>query len=162
GSGAPRQRTSEPSATRACATTCPTSSCSTSTRTAGSTPSPPTGTAPTGTASSAASKSTDHGGNDMPRMAREEWYDVARDVDWTFTYVDDEAVFPEWLSGTGKVPRDAWSKWDEPYKVSYPDYVATQREKEAGTYSVKAALQRSKVFETLDEGWKSVAKAHFG
>ncbi|HKN40291.1 MAG TPA: toluene monooxygenase, partial [Acidimicrobiia bacterium] len=95
-------------------------------------------------------------------MPREEWYEVARDVDWTLTYVDDEAVFPEWMSGTGKVPREAWSKWEEPYKVTYPEYVATQREKESGAYGVKAALQRSSVFDNLDEGWKSVAKAHFG
>jgi toluene monooxygenase system protein A len=98
----------------------------------------------------------------MARMPREEWYEVARDVDWTLTYVDDEAVFPEWMSGTGKVPREAWSKWEEPYKVTYPEYVATQREKESGAYGVKAALQRSSVFDNLDEGWKSVAKAHFG
>jgi toluene monooxygenase system protein A len=98
----------------------------------------------------------------MPRMKREEWYDIARDVDWTRSYVDEEAVFPEWLSGTGKVPREAWARWDEPYKCAYPEYVATQREKEASVYGVKSALQRSDVWDHLDEGWKSVAKAHFG
>jgi len=79
-------------------------------------------------------------------MPREEWYEVARDVDWTLTYVDDEAVFPEWMSGTGKVPREAWSKWEEPYKVTYPEYVASQREKESGAYGVKAALQADAAF----------------
>ena len=98
----------------------------------------------------------------MPRMKREEWYNIARDVDWTRSYVDEEAVFPEWLSGSGKVPREAWQSWDEPYKCAYPDYVATQREKEGSVYAVKAALQRSNIFESLDEGWKSTAKAHFG
>ncbi len=67
----------------------------------------------------------------MARMKREEWYNIARDVDWTRSYVDEEAVFPEWLSGSGKVPREAWKSWDEPYKCAYPDYVATQREKKA-------------------------------
>ena len=57
----------------------------------------------------------------MPRMKREEWYNIARDVDWTRSYVDEEAVFPEWLSGSGKVPREAWKSWDEPYKCAYPD-----------------------------------------
>jgi toluene monooxygenase system protein A len=95
-------------------------------------------------------------------MKREEWYDIARDVDWSRTYVDEEAVFPEWLSGSGKVPREAWQRWDEPYKCAYPEYVATQREKEASVYGVKAALQRSEVWDHLDEGWKSVAKEHFG
>ena len=98
----------------------------------------------------------------MARMKREEWYNIARDVDWTRSYVDEEAVFPEWLSGSGKVPREAWKSWDEPYKCAYSDYVATQREKESSVYAVKAALQRSNIFESLDEGWKSTAKVHFG
>ena len=66
----------------------------------------------------------------MALLKREEWQDFVRDVDWTLTYVDDEAVFPEWFSGTGKVPREAWLKWEEDYKVSYQEYVYTQREKE--------------------------------
>ena len=39
----------------------------------------------------------------MARLEREDWQDLVRDVDWTLSYVDDEAMFPEWLSGTGKV-----------------------------------------------------------
>ena len=68
----------------------------------------------------------------MARMPREKWYDIVRDLDWELSYVDYEAVFPEWMSGPGKIPREAWAKWDEPYKVTYPEYVATQREKETG------------------------------
>lgn len=98
----------------------------------------------------------------MARMKREEWFDIFSDVDWTLEYVDDEAVFPEWLSGTGKVPKEAWSDWDEPYKVSYPEYVATQQEKETSAFAVKSVLRRSKSFDQLDEGWKSVGKAHYG
>ncbi|HEX3426988.1 MAG TPA: toluene monooxygenase [Acidimicrobiales bacterium] len=98
----------------------------------------------------------------MARMKREEWQDLLRQLDWTLTYADDEAVFPEWISGTGKVPREAWSAWEEDYKITYPEYVATQREKETGAYAVKAALQRSQAFDNLAEGWKSNAKAHFG
>jgi toluene monooxygenase system protein A len=95
-------------------------------------------------------------------MKREEWEDLVADVGWTFSYVDEEAVFPEWTSGTGKVPREAWAKWTEPYKTSYREYVATQSEKDAAAYSVKAALHRSKIGESLDEGWKSSAKLHYG
>ncbi|GAA0669629.1 hypothetical protein GCM10009535_56850 [Streptomyces thermocarboxydovorans] len=98
----------------------------------------------------------------MARMPREQWYEIGRDVEWTFSYVDERAVFPEWMSGHGKIPREAWSAWDEPYKVTYPEYVSTQREKESAAFSVKAALQKSKLFDSLDEGWKSVAKMHFG
>ena len=75
----------------------------------------------------------------MALLKREEWQGFVRDVDWSYRYVDDEAVYPEWHSGTGKVPRDAWLTWEESYKVSYPEYVATQREKEAAVYAVKAA-----------------------
>src|SRR5262245_43788611 len=98
----------------------------------------------------------------MPLMKREEWDDLVGDVDWSLSYVDVEAVFPEWHSGTGKVPREAWAAWDEPYKTTYAEYVATQSEKEAAAYSVKAALQRSSIASSLDEGWKSSAKFHYG
>jgi toluene monooxygenase system protein A len=95
-------------------------------------------------------------------MKREEWADLVADVDWTFSYVDEEAVFPDWTSGTGKVPREAWAAWEEPYKTTYREYVATQSEKEAAAYAVKAALQRSNVGDSLDEGWRSNAKLHYG
>src|ERR1700740_2220678 len=98
----------------------------------------------------------------MALLKREEWQGFVRDVDWTFSYVDDEAVFPEWHSGTGKVPREAWASWAEQYKTSYAEYVANQSEKEAAAYSVKAALQRSTLGDALDEGWKSSAKLHYG
>ncbi|HEY1664145.1 MAG TPA: hypothetical protein VGG54_00490 [Trebonia sp.] len=38
----------------------------------------------------------------------------------------------------------------------------TRRCSLAGAYSVKSVLQKSRVFDQLDEGWKSVAKEHFG
>ena len=34
------------------------------------------------------------------------------------------------MSGQGKILREAWAWWDEPYKVTYPEYLSTQREKE--------------------------------
>jgi toluene monooxygenase system protein A len=95
-------------------------------------------------------------------LKREEWQDIARDLDWTYSYVDVEDVYPDAHSGTGQVPREAWAKWEESYKVSYPEYVATQREKETSAYAVKAALQRSNTFDSLPEGWKSATKMHFG
>ena len=41
----------------------------------------------------------------MALLKREEWQGFVRDVDWSYRYVDDEAVYPEWHSGTGKVPQ---------------------------------------------------------
>ncbi len=98
----------------------------------------------------------------MTLLKREEWEDIVRDVGWTYGYVDEEAVYPEWQSGSGKVPREAWADWKEGYKITYPEYVATQNEKEVAAYGVKAALQRSHTFESLSEGWKSAHKMHFG
>jgi toluene monooxygenase system protein A len=95
-------------------------------------------------------------------MKREEWEGLVADVDWTLSYVDEEAVFPDWMCGSGKVPREAWAAWSEPYRTTYGEYVATQSEKEAAAYAVKAALQRSNVADSLDEGWKSNAKLHYG
>ena len=40
----------------------------------------------------------------MARMAREKWYDIARDLDWELSYVDYEAVFPEWMCGRARFP----------------------------------------------------------
>ena len=98
----------------------------------------------------------------MTVLKHEDWQDIVRDVDWEFTYVDEEAVYPDWQCGQGKVPREAWRKWEESYKVTYPQYVAIQQEKESAAYAVKAAIQRSKVFDSLDEGWKSSTKMHYG
>lgn len=95
-------------------------------------------------------------------LKRDEWQGIVRDVDWTLRYVDDEAVYPDWLSGSGKVPREAWSKWEESYKVAYPEYVATQNEKEVSAYAVKNALRRSNQFDGLSEAWKSSVKMHLG
>jgi len=55
----------------------------------------------------------------MARMAREQWLGIARDLGWELSYVDYEAVFPEWMSGQGKIPREAWSRWEEPYRVTW-------------------------------------------
>ncbi|SFP19669.1 toluene monooxygenase [Amycolatopsis rubida] len=98
----------------------------------------------------------------MTLLKREEWQDIVRDVAWTYSFVDDETVYPDWQSGTGKVPREAWDAWEESYKVVYPEYVSTQHDKEGAAYAVKAALQRSTAFETLSEGWKSATKMHYG
>ena len=48
------------------------------------------------------------------------------------------------------------------YKVSYREYVHNQVTKDTTTYSLKNAISRSKVFEQLDPGWKSVILAHYG
>ncbi|ABD09600.1 toluene 4-monooxygenase protein A [Frankia casuarinae] len=98
----------------------------------------------------------------MPKLARSDWYDLARDTNWSFGYVSEQDVFPEELSGTGRVPAEGWLAWDEPYKITYREYVHNQVTKDTTTYSVKNAIARSALFEKLDPGWKSVILAHYG
>ncbi len=60
---------------------------------------------------------------------RDEWYDIARDVEWTLSYVKQEDAFPADWQGAAGIPHEAWAAWDEPYRAIYRDYVATQRER---------------------------------
>ena len=80
----------------------------------------------------------------MALLERSEWYDIARATNWTPTYVSESELFPELMTGAQGVPMEQWESYDEPYKTSYPEYVKIQREKDAGAYSVKAALERSR------------------
>jgi len=98
----------------------------------------------------------------MAVLNRTDWYDIARKTNWTPKYVKEDELFPPQLSGNFGIPVEQWESYDEPYKQTYPDYVKVQREKDAGAYSVKAALERSRMFENADPGWLSVMKAHYG
>lgn len=98
----------------------------------------------------------------MANIGRLDWYDIARDTNWTPKYVPESELFPEELSSAFGIPAEAFEEYDEPYKTTYPEYVKVQREKDAGVYSVKAALERSKIFENASPGWLSVLKSHFG
>ncbi|MDR3448661.1 MAG: toluene monooxygenase, partial [Alphaproteobacteria bacterium] len=88
----------------------------------------------------------------MPLLERHEWYDIARSTNWTPTYVTDAELFPDVMTGALGVPMEKWEVYDEPYKTSYSEYVRIQREKDSGAYSVKAALERSRMFTEADPG----------
>lgn len=98
----------------------------------------------------------------MAILERSQWYDLARDTNWQPAYVTEEQLFPEEMTGAMGVGREKWAKYDEPFKVSYPEYVRIQREKDSGAYSVKAALERSSIFTNADAGWRSILKLHYG
>jgi toluene monooxygenase system protein A len=97
----------------------------------------------------------------MPLLNRSDWYDLARSNNWTPSYVAEDELFPPELSDPYGVPTREWETYDEPYKVSYREYVAIQREKDAGAYSVKAALARSKYYENADPAYLSLLKTHY-
>ena len=94
-------------------------------------------------------------------LDRSEWYDIARDTNWTPTYVSEEELFPTVQSDTFGVAKSEWETFDEPYKVSYREYVSVQREKDTGAYSVKAALARSGYYEKADQAYLSLLKLHY-
>ena len=98
----------------------------------------------------------------MALLNRSDWYDIARDTNWTPSYVSEEELFPEQMSDCFSIPMDKWETYDEPYKTSYREYVKVQREKDSGAYSVKAALGRMKFYESADPGWLSTLKSHYG
>jgi toluene monooxygenase system protein A len=83
-------------------------------------------------------------------------------MNWNVTYVDDAQVWPEEMSAAVGIPTEQWWSWDEPYKVTYREYVHNQVGKDAGVYAVNQAVARSKVFAQLDPGWKSAIIAHYG
>ena len=85
----------------------------------------------------------------MPRLPRSEWYDLTRDINWQLSYVSDEEAFPEDLSTSYGVPTEAWWVWDEPYKVTYAEYVHNQHGKDASVYAVNAVVGRSRIFEQV-------------
>lgn len=97
----------------------------------------------------------------MALLERAQWYDIARDTEWTPKYVSMEELFPPELSGGEGLPDQIWSTYDEPYKISYREYVDVQRQKDAGAYSVKAALERADLYNNADPGWISILKEHY-
>ena len=93
-------------------------------------------------------------------MRREAWLDLARKLDWDFSYVREEEVFPPEVSGQPWLPGSAWRDWDEPFKTSYADYVATQAQKEGAVEAVREALGRVSDFQRLPRSWLSALKLH--
>jgi toluene monooxygenase system protein A len=95
-----------------------------------------------------------------PMIKRDEWLDLARKLDWRYSYVPDDEIFPETVSGHPWLPHDAWQSWDEPYRTTFAEYVANQHSKEDAVLAVRDAVGRIEDFEKLDRGWLSAVKLH--
>jgi toluene monooxygenase system protein A len=98
----------------------------------------------------------------MALLERSEWYDIARDTNWTPGYASEQEIFPDEMSDAFGLTLDQWNAYDEPFKVTYREYVAVQSKKDIGAYSVKAALARSNFYDSADKGWQSILKMHYG
>jgi toluene monooxygenase system protein A len=95
-------------------------------------------------------------------LNRSEWYDIARDTNWSPSYVTVEDLFPDEMSDAFGLTLDQWNAYDEPFKISYREYVQVQSRKDSDAYSVKAALARSNFYDQAHPGWQSILKMHFG
>jgi len=93
-------------------------------------------------------------------LRRDEWIDLARKLDWEYSYVDEREVFPELTSGRPWLPHAAWAGWDEPYKTSFTEYVVNQSAKDADVYAARDAVGRVEDFQKLDPAWLGSLKLH--
>jgi toluene monooxygenase system protein A len=98
----------------------------------------------------------------MGLLKNADWYRLAQDTNWTPKYAAQDEIFPPQFSDPYGLPQSEWEKFDEPYKVTYREYVKTQREKDVGAYSVKAAVSRCEFYRNADPGWKALLQLHFG
>jgi toluene monooxygenase system protein A len=93
-------------------------------------------------------------------LARDQWLGLARKLDWEYSYVSEQEVFPELISGHPWLPHTVWQNWDEPYRTSYGEYVTTQHEKDAAVSAVRDAVGRLEDFAKLATPWLSALKFH--
>lgn len=93
-------------------------------------------------------------------MKRDEWLELSRDLDWDFSAVREDEVFPPLASGSPWLPREAWASWDEPFRTSFGEYVTNQHDKDAAVRAVRDAVGHVEDFRRLDAGWLDGLKLH--
>ena len=86
-------------------------------------------------------------------LSRDEWLPLARKLDWDYSYVREEEVFPEVISGQPWLPHSEWQEWEESFKTSYREYVHNQYEKDMAVYAVRDAVGRLENMQKLAAPW---------
>ncbi len=86
-------------------------------------------------------------------MSRELWSELARKLDWEFSYVKEEDVFPEVMSGRPWMKHEKWAHWEEPFRTNYSEYVRTQCGKDHALFAVRDAIGKSEDYQKLDKAW---------
>src|SRR4051812_25351837 len=86
--------------------------------------------------------------------------DLARKLDWNYSFVTERDVFPEVTSGRPWLPQSEWRDWDEPYKTSFTEYVIGQSDKDDSVTAVREAVGRVDDIKKLDAGWVNALKLH--
>ena len=93
-------------------------------------------------------------------LSREEWLPLARKLDWDYSYVREDQVFPEVISGRPWLPHSEWKDWEESFKTSYREYVDNQYEKDMAVYAVCDAVGRVENIQKLAAPWLNSLKVH--
>ena len=93
-------------------------------------------------------------------LKRDDWLDLARKLDWEYSYVSEREVFPEEVSGRPWLPHAEWQDWDEPFRTSYAEYVTLQHAKDASIYAVRDAIGKIEDFQQQPPEWLSALKLH--
>jgi toluene monooxygenase system protein A len=96
----------------------------------------------------------------MPKLKRDDWLDLARKLDWDYSYIREEDAFPEIISGRPWLPHAEWQHWDEPYRTTYSEYVANQSAKDSSVQAVREVVGRVEDFAKLDPSWLNGLKLH--
>jgi len=95
-----------------------------------------------------------------PDPVLEAWFDLARELDWEFSYVREEDAYPEEISGRPWMPAAEWQDWNEPFRTSYREYVTNQSSKESSVQSVRELVGRLDDLKKLDPSWLNGLKLH--
>jgi toluene monooxygenase system protein A len=93
-------------------------------------------------------------------LKRSEWLDFARKLDWDFSYVSEREAYPETSSGRPWLEGASWRDWDEPFRTTYSEYVATQHTKDESVYAVRDAIGKAYDAARLDAAWLNGLKLH--
>ena len=94
------------------------------------------------------------------RLKREDWLPYARKLDWNFSYVSEEEVYPEVAAGSPWLKHAEWKSWDEPFKTSFSEYVRHQHEKDASVKAVQEAVGNLSDTQKLSSSWLNGLKLH--
>jgi toluene monooxygenase system protein A len=93
-------------------------------------------------------------------LNRDEWLDLARKLDWTFSYVSEEEAFPAEISGKPWLSNQEWQNWEEPFKTSFREYARNQASKAGAVRAVREALGHPEDFQKLPKSWLCALKLH--
>lgn len=93
-------------------------------------------------------------------LARTEWSELTRKLDWEFTYVKESDVYPAAVSGRPWLEHRCWEEWEEPFRTNYQEYVRTQSKKDSSLFAVRDAIGKKEDYQSLDKAWLNGLKMH--